>query len=248
VNTATLTNTPWVLVLYEGDNSAANKGPKASYSVTFSNLLVTFPSPVDAGTTDALSTSPLDANGAPDRPTGNTGIFTNWTSSTGTTASGTLGASSVTLTTDKPVYGNNFPSPVVSIITNGTFTGFNTNYFTPSTSATDTVELAAASSFTLTFQPPVTDPTLHIYQLADNTLSFSSGTTTTEFALLSSDGTFTGPTGSRSSILTGTQSLTDSSGSLSFNGTFSQISWDSDAHNLVDGLDLQISLPVPGGG
>ena len=69
VNTATLTNTPWVLVLYEGDNSAANKGP-APYSVTFSNLLVTFPGATDAGTTDALSTSPLDANGAPDAPIG----------------------------------------------------------------------------------------------------------------------------------------------------------------------------------
>jgi hypothetical protein len=50
VNTATLTNTPWVLVLYEGDNSAANKGPTAPYSVTFSNLLVTFPGATDAGT------------------------------------------------------------------------------------------------------------------------------------------------------------------------------------------------------
>jgi hypothetical protein len=51
VNTATLTNTPWVLVLYEGDNSAANRGP-APYSVTFSNLLVTFPGAIDAGTTE----------------------------------------------------------------------------------------------------------------------------------------------------------------------------------------------------
>jgi hypothetical protein len=68
VNTATLTNTPWVLVLYEGDNSAANKGPTAPYSVTFTNLLVTFPGATDAGTTDALSTSPLDASGAPDAP------------------------------------------------------------------------------------------------------------------------------------------------------------------------------------
>ena len=65
VNTATLTNTPWVLVLYEGDNSAANRGP-APYSVTFSNLLVTFPSATDAGTIgqDApitLDTAQIDA-------------------------------------------------------------------------------------------------------------------------------------------------------------------------------------------
>jgi hypothetical protein len=56
--------------LYEGDNSAANMGPTAPYSVTFSNLLVTSPGATDAGTTDALSTSPLDANGAPDAPIG----------------------------------------------------------------------------------------------------------------------------------------------------------------------------------
>jgi hypothetical protein len=154
-------------------------------------------------------------------------------------------AHTAALTTDKPVYGNNFPSPVVSIITNGTFTGFDTNYFTPNTPATDMVELAAASSFTLTFQPPVTNPTLHIYQLGDNTLSFSDGTNAIEFTLLSSDGTFTVPTGSSGSILTGTKSLTDSSGSLLFNGTFSRISWNSDAHDLLDGLFLQISLPLP---
>jgi hypothetical protein len=49
VKTATLTSTPWVLVLYEGDNSAASAG-SAPYSVTFTNLLVTFPGAVDAGT------------------------------------------------------------------------------------------------------------------------------------------------------------------------------------------------------
>ena len=66
VNTATLTNTPWVLVLYEGDNSAANKGPTAPYSVTFSNLLVTFPGATDAGTIGqdapiALDTAQIDS-------------------------------------------------------------------------------------------------------------------------------------------------------------------------------------------
>jgi hypothetical protein len=63
VNTATLTNTPWVLVLYEGDNSAANKGPTAPYSVTFSNLLVTFPGAIDAGTTDGSIAGGADSAG-----------------------------------------------------------------------------------------------------------------------------------------------------------------------------------------
>ena len=64
VNTATLTNTPWLLVLYEGDNSAANAGPAASYSVTFSNLQVTSPGPTDAGT----GIGPLADSGASDAP------------------------------------------------------------------------------------------------------------------------------------------------------------------------------------
>ena len=69
VNTATLTNTPWVLVLYEGDNSAANKGPTAPYSVTFSNLLVTFPGAIDAGTGIAPVADAGDSD-APDGPGG----------------------------------------------------------------------------------------------------------------------------------------------------------------------------------
>jgi len=78
VNTATLTNTPWVLVLYEGDNSAANKGPAAPYSVTFSNLLVTFPGATDAGTIGndapiALDTDAAGASGAAGASAGGNG-------------------------------------------------------------------------------------------------------------------------------------------------------------------------------
>ena len=70
VNTATLTNTPWVLVLYEGDNSAANKGP-APYSVTFSNLLISgsatnpsvLPVVIDAGVVDATINHESGASG-----------------------------------------------------------------------------------------------------------------------------------------------------------------------------------------
>jgi hypothetical protein len=61
VNTATLSSTPWVLVLYEGDNSAANKGPTAPYSVTFSNLLMTSPGATDAGTIGRDAPIALDA-------------------------------------------------------------------------------------------------------------------------------------------------------------------------------------------
>ena len=63
VKTATLTSTPWVLVLYEGDNSAASAGP-APYSVTFTNLLVTFPGAAGTGTVlgpDAGASDTADA-------------------------------------------------------------------------------------------------------------------------------------------------------------------------------------------
>jgi hypothetical protein len=61
VKTAVLTSTPWVVLLYEGDNSAASSGP-ASYSVTFSSLQVTSPGPTDAGT----GNGPLADSGATD--------------------------------------------------------------------------------------------------------------------------------------------------------------------------------------
>jgi formylglycine-generating enzyme required for sulfatase activity len=63
VKTATLTSTPWVLVLYAGDNSAASAGP-APYSVTFTNLLVTFPGAAGTGTVlgpDAGASDTADA-------------------------------------------------------------------------------------------------------------------------------------------------------------------------------------------
>jgi hypothetical protein len=63
VNTATLSSTPWTLVLYEGDNSAANKGP-APYSVTFSNLLIS------GSASDPSATAVVIDAGAADAPIG----------------------------------------------------------------------------------------------------------------------------------------------------------------------------------
>jgi hypothetical protein len=45
--------------------------------------------------------------------------------------------------------------------------------------------------------------------------------------------------------LTGTQSSTDSSGSICFTGTFGRISWHSNAANPNDGIGIQISLSLP---
>ena len=64
VKTAVLTSTPWVVLLYAGDNSTVGAGPAASYSVTFSNLQVTSPGATDAGT----GNGPLADAGASDAP------------------------------------------------------------------------------------------------------------------------------------------------------------------------------------
>jgi len=56
VKTAVLTGTPWVVLLYAGDNSTAGAGPP-NYTVTFSNLQVTAPIPTDAGASDASDTA-----------------------------------------------------------------------------------------------------------------------------------------------------------------------------------------------
>ena len=171
------------------------------------------------------------------------GMFTHWTAYDGSSATGVLDSSSVALSTD--VQAGNFGSAVLGGVTNGTFAGYSSNYFTPNISNTDAIFLEAASSFTLTFQPPVTNPTLQIYQLANNTLSFSDGTNPIVFELLSSDGTFEMANGATGSSLTGTQSSTDSSGSICFTGTFGRISWHSNAANPNDGIGLQITLPLP---
>ena len=177
------------------------------------------------------------------------GIYTHWVSNTFTTATGILGESTVSLSTDTAVYGGTFSSPVIVGITNGSAAFFSAPYFTPSKTNSDALGLVSASSFTLIFDPPVSNPTLQIYELADNTLSFSDGTHVISFTLVSSDGNFHSlggsvmTNGSSSSTLEGIQSDTDASGSIMFAGTFSRLSWVSDAVRPADGMILQISLP-----
>jgi len=179
------------------------------------------------------------------------GIYTHWVSSTSSTATGILGASAVSLSTDAAVYGGTFSSPVVAEITNGSATIFSPPDFTPSKTNSDALGLASASSFTLIFNPPVSNPTLQIFELADNTLSFGDGTNAINFTLVSSDSKFRSldgsalTNGSSSSTLKGIQSDTDASGSIMFAGTFSRISWNSDAVRPGDGILLEISLPSP---
>jgi hypothetical protein len=102
VNTATLSSTPWTLVLYEGDNSAANKGPTAPYSVTFSNLLVTFPGATDAGTGSG-SDAGTSGSGS-DSSVADAGISSPVSSVVGVTCDTTPRAGFATIVTAKDVY------------------------------------------------------------------------------------------------------------------------------------------------
>jgi hypothetical protein len=174
-------------------------------------------------------------------------VFANWTAANdaANTAAGTLGSSAVSLTTDMAVPDFSGNGGVVGGILDGSYTNFSGTNFVPNIASTDAIGLGSASSFTLRFSPPVTNPVLHLYQLADNTWSFGDGTAPLSFTLISSDGTFTIPTGSVSTTITGRISQTDSSGSLAFHGVFSRISWVSSAGNTSDGVVLQVSVSTP---
>jgi hypothetical protein len=132
---------------------------------------------------------------------------------------------------------------VTSAVTtiNGSFTGYNTSFFTPGVVSTDVIVGGSTSSYTISFGQPITNPTLHLWQLADTTLTF-----TNAFSLVSSDGGFT----TTSNTIRGAQDQNDSNGSLLFSGTFSQLSWVASNGNSEDGVGLQISadqrVPEPG--
>ncbi len=149
-------------------------------------------------------------------------IFVDWSSITaGSGAAGTLGATGVTLT-----------GAVSGGVTNGTFTGFTPAFFTPSVATTDAVLMWSATSIGLSFSAPLANLTLHIWQLANTTLTFDQ-----TFALLSSDGDFTiTPTSIR-----GVSSADDANGSLLFTGPLSALSWTASNINSGDGIYIQLS-------
>jgi len=123
----------------------------------------------------------------------------------------------------------------------GTSTIFNSTNFTPPLVTGDSVALGGASDFRLTFDRPVTDLTLHLFQLANNKLSFTWGDgTPAAFRLLSSDGYLT-PT-NVSTAIKGRDSFDNASGSMLFAGTFSELRWTSDHANVGDGFFLQLSV------
>jgi len=166
-------------------------------------------------------------------------------------ASGQLAGVGFTLECTRRVHGGGSGigngGVVSDTTTNGTSTLFSSTNFMPALAVGDDVSLGGASDFRLTFSQPVANLTLHLYQLADNTLSF----TTTNgipaaFALLSSDGDLTvasGGTAIRGICACGAPGGSDNaSGSLFFPGTFTELRWTSDSANMGDGYRLQLSV------
>ncbi|MDW8197675.1 MAG: hypothetical protein RMJ56_08750 [Gemmataceae bacterium] len=165
-------------------------------------------------------------------------------------ATGTLGGIGFTLvpTLVRPAIGFG-TNAIVGGVTNGTSTAFNNpTYFTPHLPSGDIIVLSAISDFRITFDSPITNPTLHIYQLSSNTLSFTSGGHPITFTLLSSDGDFTVLSGHQITGLSPfvqTATGDDANGSLLFPGTFTEISWTSNAAINGDGFGIQISTTTP---
>ncbi len=161
------------------------------------------------------------------------------------TASGLLGSTSVTLSTDDAVPTAFGGEGVLTGVTNESSDAFaDDQIFTPAIALTDNIGLGAASSFTLSFSTPLTNPTLHIFQLANNELSFTEGSAPLEFSLVSSDGNFgvvTATTIEGSPPSGPGSSPTDANGSIRFSGAITKISWTSDANNNGDGFRIQLS-------
>lgn len=145
----------------------------------------------------------------------------------------------------RPITGDN--GGVVSAITDGTSTAFASGVFTPSLPLGDSVLLGAASDFRITFAQPISNITLHIWQLQANRLSFTSRGIPVAFTLLSSDGDFT-VSGGSTAIQGSSSSADDANGSLLFPGALSELSWTSavgvgaNSNTPEDGIRIQASV------
>ena len=174
------------------------------------------------------------------------GAFVDWTSvdTTNQIASGTLGSVAVTLTTTVRVPNLFSGGGILGGVIDGTALDYSNNWYTPNIPLTDTIGLGSSSSFALHFAPPITNPTLHLFQLASTTWNFTDGANPVSFTLVNSDGNFTIPTGTSATAIQGKSvSGSDASGSLYFAGTFSDIVWYVTTPNQGDGVDIQISAP-----
>jgi len=171
--------------------------------------------------------------------------FVDWTSvdTTNQIATGTLGSVAVTLTTTTRVPNLFSSGGILGGILDETSLDFSNHWFAPNIPLTDSIGLASSSSFALHFSPPITNPTLHLFQLATTTWNFTDGFNPISFTLVNSDGNFTIATGASATAIQGKSIAgSDASGSLYFAGTFSDINWYVTTPNPGDGVDIQISV------
>jgi hypothetical protein len=166
--------------------------------------------------------------------------FADWTSTGGTTATGTLVGSPVTLTGWQL-------SPLPESYLNGTLPIWSAPYFTPPLPAADAVEFraeaAAPHTYTLSLGAARTNPVLHLASLG-TTLQFPAGTSITR--LSGEDGFVV--SGSRvigaGDPAVDQYGLTDSNGSVRLEGTFTSISFTATTTYNLDGVLVQVGVPV----
>jgi len=167
--------------------------------------------------------------------------FVDWTSidTSGDTAVGTACNVSVSLNGLDITAGS----------TTGTFQGFNNAFFCPPLANSDFVEFrgtSPANSYVLTFNPPVTNPTLHILSLA-STLTFS-GVTLTKMC---GQNGFTVEGNTVSGLCIDGQTPNDANGTVQINGTVSSVSFTAFFSGClgftIDGIDIQVGIACPTG-
>lgn len=166
-------------------------------------------------------------------------------------ARGTLRGADVTVTSSRtvtnPVGGDN--GGVRGGVLDGASTRFSdASRFSPTLPMGDDLLLGAASDFQIAFSRPVVNPTLHIFQLSTNRLSFTSGGQPAPFTLIASDEDFV--VSNNNTSIAGVLDIgDDASGSLRFHGVFDDLSWTAETlPGLIpegDGIWIQISVPEP---
>ncbi len=164
--------------------------------------------------------------------------FTDWTGVSANVASGSLLGHSVTLSPNPT--GEVDPPPAST--TNGTAPTWNHSYFTPPIPQSDAIHFVAntsGNSYQLQFGAPISNPILHIDSLG-STLSFAGSPSITR---VSGESTFT-VAGSDVFGQADTPG-NDSSGTVQFNGTFSELDFSATYPPGNDGIYLQVGARPP---
>lgn len=173
--------------------------------------------------------------------------WVDWTSANSTSAAGTLTFGSSTVTV-------NYAGQLVGSQTSG-----GTNYWNPTTPyvqgevtnappTSDILQMSTATARSLTFSRPVTDLYFAYVSLNGNGFVFSQ-----DFTIISQGPGYWGAgTAVKSSPSAGQYALTGSSGEphglIKFSGTFSSLSWSSNANENWYGFTVAAAVPEPGSG